>query len=318
MRTIPQHTFVQGDITDPQTVADAAINEHQPRAVVHFAAESHVDRSIHGPWRVHSDERCRDAHSAGRQRSDYWQKLDEGRAQGRFSVYQRLDRPRCSARWQLDDRAVRREDTRYAPNSPYSASKAAADHLVRSYFQTFRPAGHHDALHQQLRPLPVSGEADPADDGINAVERKPLPVYGDGMNIQGLAVRARITAPRFTQRAGQGATRSEVYNIAGNCESDQPGTLSRRSAAKWTNKSLKCPAAHAWTAPRSDHVCSRPARPRPALRARHGQDREGDWGGSLSESFATGLRKTVSRGISIIAGMARRCHERPVPAVDWT
>ena len=126
-----RHIFVHADINDSDTL-NKLFQQHQPRAVVHFAAESHVDRSIHGPaafieTNVNGTFRLLEATRV------YWQNLDE--TQKQISVFACLHRRSV---WQLrKDDPPFSETTAYAPNSPYSASKAASDHLVRAYHHTY-------------------------------------------------------------------------------------------------------------------------------------------------------------------------------------
>ena len=128
------------------------LEKHRPRAIVHFAAESHVDRSIASP-EAFIRTNVQGTFVLLEQARNYWSGLDDaGRAAFRFlhvstdEVYGSLG---------ADDPAFS-ETTAYAPNSPYAASKAASDHLVRAYHHTFGPPGSHHQLLQQLRPISVS------------------------------------------------------------------------------------------------------------------------------------------------------------------
>ena len=202
-----RHVFVQGDIGDaallPQLLA-----QHQPRAVVNFAAESHVDRSIHGPedfiqTNVVGTTRLLQSVRA------YWQGLgDAERAAFRFlhvstdEVYGSLG----------PGDAAFTETHRYEPNSPYSASKAASDHLVRAWHHTYglpvlttNCSNNYGPYHfpEKLIPLMI----------VNALAGKPLPVYGDGQQIRDwLYVADHCSAIRRVLQAGR---LGEVYNVGG-------------------------------------------------------------------------------------------------------
>ncbi|QKO22998.1 dTDP-glucose 4,6-dehydratase [Rhodoferax sp. BAB1] len=203
----PRHVFIQGDIADGALVA-RLLAEHRPRAVINFAAESHVDRSIHGPedfiqTNIVGSFRLLEAVRA------HWGGLDAaGKAAFRFlhvstdEVYGSLA-PGEPAFTELH---------RYEPNSPYSASKAASDHLVRAYHHTYglpvlttNCSNNYGPYHfpEKLIPLMI----------VNALAGKPLPVYGDGMQIRDwLYVKDHCSAIRRVLAAGQ---LGEVYNVGG-------------------------------------------------------------------------------------------------------
>jgi len=149
LRDNPQHVFVKGDIGDVGLVLQL-LKEHRPRAIVNFAAESHVDRSIHGPGDFIQTNIVGTFHLLEAVR-EYWNGLPEHeKAEFRFlhvstdEVYGSLGK---------EDPAFR-ETNRYEPNSPYSASKAASDHLVRAYHHT------NDELLEQLWSVSLPGKAD--------------------------------------------------------------------------------------------------------------------------------------------------------------
>jgi dTDP-glucose 4,6-dehydratase len=203
----PRHIFVRGDIGDQQLVLDL-LRTHKPRAILNFAAESHVDRSILGPGEfittnINGTFGLLEAARA------YWTELDEaGKAAFRFlhvstdEVYGTLgpqDPPFT-------------ETTSYAPNSPYSASKAASDHLVRAYHHTYgmpvlttNCSNNYGPYHfpEKLIPLVIA----------NALAGKPLPIYGDGQQVRDwLFVSDHCTAIRRVLEAG---TPGETYNVGG-------------------------------------------------------------------------------------------------------
>jgi len=202
-----RHLFVHGDIGDSALVA-GLLSEHQPRAILNFAAESHVDRSIHGPedfieTNIVGTFRLLEAVRA------YWKGLGpEAQQAFRFlhvstdEVYGSLgkDEPAFSERHQ------------YEPNSPYSASKAASDHLVRAYHHTYglpvlttNCSNNYGPYHfpEKLIPLMI----------VNALAGKPLPVYGDGQQIRDwLYVKDHCSAIRRVLEAG---ALGETYNVGG-------------------------------------------------------------------------------------------------------
>ena len=203
----PRHIFVQGDIGD-SALLTRLLTEHRPRAIVNFAAESHVDRSIHGPedfvqTNVLGTFRLLEAVRG------YWGALPAPeKAAFRFlhvstdEVYGSLS---------ATDSAFT-EDHVYEPNSPYSASKAASDHLVRAWHHTYglpvlttNCSNNYGPFHfpEKLIPLMI----------VNALAGKPLPVYGDGMQIRDwLYVKDHCSAIRRVLEAGR---LGETYNIGG-------------------------------------------------------------------------------------------------------
>jgi len=211
----PRYTFVHGDIGERKLVQEL-LQRHQPRAVVHFAAESHVDRSIHTPDEFVQTNVSGTARLLGEARAYYAGLPEEAKADFRFlqistdEVYGSLgpDEPPFSER------------TPYAPNSPYAASKAAADHLVRAYHHTYglptlttNCSNNYGPFQfpEKLIPLMI----------LNGTQGKPLPVYGDGKNIRDwLFVADHCAAIRVV--LARGAV-GETYNIGGctekpNCE----------------------------------------------------------------------------------------------------
>jgi len=203
----PRHLFVQGDIGDADLVA-TLLAQHRPRAVVNFAAESHVDRSIHGPEDFIQTNIVGTFHLLEAVRA-YWGGLPAAeKADFRFlhvstdEVYGSLakDEPAFS------------ETHRYEPNSPYSASKAASDHLVRAYHHTYglpvlttNCSNNYGPYHfpEKLIPLMI----------VNALAGKALPVYGDGQQIRDwLYVKDHCSAIRCVLEKGK---LGEVYNVGG-------------------------------------------------------------------------------------------------------
>jgi dTDP-glucose 4,6-dehydratase len=202
-----RHLFVRGDICDSALVA-SLLAEHKPRAIVHFAAESHVDRSIHGPA-VFIETNINGTFALLEAARSYWDALsDTEKTDFRFlhvstdEVYGSLG----------PDEAPFTETTAYAPNSPYSASKAASDHLVRSYHHTYgfptlttNCSNNYGPYHfpEKLIPLIIA----------NARSGKPLPIYGDGRQVRDwLYVGDHCAAIRRVLDKGR---LGEVYNVGG-------------------------------------------------------------------------------------------------------
>jgi dTDP-glucose 4,6-dehydratase len=202
-----RHVFVRGDIGDTQLVA-RLLATHQPRAVVHLAAESHVDRSIHGPedfiqTNIVGTFRLLEAVRA------WWGGLPEpARTAFRF-LHVSTDEVYGSL---APSEPAFTEQHRHEPNSPYSASKAASDHLVRAYHHTYslpvlttNCSNNYGPCHfpEKLIPLMI----------VNALAGKPLPVYGDGMQVRDwLYVRDHCSAIRRVLEAGR---TGETYNVGG-------------------------------------------------------------------------------------------------------
>ncbi|QIL81874.1 dTDP-glucose 4,6-dehydratase [Diaphorobacter sp. HDW4A] len=275
-----RHHFVQGDIGDAALI-ERLLKEHQPRAVVNFAAESHVDRSIHGP------EDFIQTNVVGTFRlleavRHHWASLPAVDKQAFRFLHVSTDEVYGSLK--PTDPAFT-EDHNYEPNSPYSASKAASDHLVRAWHHTYglpvlttNCSNNYGPYHfpEKLIPLMI----------VNALAGKPLPVYGDGMQIRDwLYVRDHCSAIRRVLEGGQ---LGETYNVGG-----------------WNEKpnieivNLVCGLLDELR-PRADgqsyreqitYVTDRPGHDRRyAIDARK-LERELGW--KPAETFETGIRKTV-------------------------
>lgn len=277
----PQHIFFQGDITDEQTVVDL-LAEHRPRAIVHFAAESHVDRSIHGPD-AFIQTNIVGTHTLLAAALDHWRSL-EGAVRDEFRfVNVSTDEVFGSLH---ADAAPCNEEARYAPNSPYSASKAAADHLARSYFQTFDLPVITTHCTNNYGPYQFPEKLIPLMT-VNAVKRMPLPVYGDGMNIRDwLYVEDHCSAIRSVLGKG---TPGEVYNIAGNCEITNLAVVETICAV--IDELL--PGSGAAT--RRELITFVTDRPGHDRRYALATDKiESELGWQPEETFASGLRKTLA------------------------
>ena len=274
-----RHVFVHGDICD-RALLDGLLATHRPRAVLHFAAESHVDRSIHGPaafvrTNVEGTFTLLEATRA------YWGGLPEPeRAAFRFhhvstdEVYGSLG---------ANDPAFT-ETHLYQPNSPYSASKAASDHLVRAWFHTYglpvlttNCSNNYGPFHfpEKLIPLMI----------VNALAGKPLPIYGDGLNVRDwLYVKDHCSAIRAVLAGGRPG---EVYNIGGWNERTNRQIVDAICALL---DELRPDVAGSYRRLIS-FVTDRPGHDRRyAIDARK-IERELGW--RPAESFETGIRKTV-------------------------
>lgn len=205
-----RYKFLQGDICDRQLVAELFLT-HRPRAVVHFAAESHVDRSIHGP-----DDFIRTnvngTFSLLEEARAYWSELD-GEEKNKFR-FLHVSTDEVYGTLGPDDPAFS-ETTRYAPNSPYSASKAASDHLVRAYYHTYGLPVLTTSCSNNYGPFQFPEKLIPLAI-LHAVNGKPIPVYGDGQNVRDwLYVPDHCEAIRVVLARGRVG---ETYNIGGQNE----------------------------------------------------------------------------------------------------
>jgi dTDP-glucose 4,6-dehydratase len=202
-------TFVQGDITTEGFAANL-LREHQLNTIVHFAAESHVDRSIHGPDAFVSTNVV-GTHELLKAARQVWQV--EAAVPGPHRLHH-VSTDEVYGSLGPDDHGFT-ETTAYAPNSPYSATKAASDHLVRAYFHTYglpvttsNCSNNYGPYHfpEKLIPLLI----------VNILGGKPLPVYGDGRNVRDwLYVRDHARAIDAVIERGRDG---EVYNVGGKNE----------------------------------------------------------------------------------------------------
>ncbi len=279
LRADARHVFVKGDICDRALVRQL-FARHRPRAVVHLAAESHVDRSIEGPAEFVQTNVVGTFALLEEARS-YWLSL----AAPERSAFRFLHVSTDEVYGSLgpDDPAFS-ESTPYAPNSPYSASKAASDHLVRAYWHTYGlPAlttncsnnyGPHQ-FPEKLIPLMIH----------QALAGKPLPVYGDGQNVRDwLFVLDHCAALRAVLERGRPG---EVYNIGGNAEMKNLD-LVRTLCALLDDARPRTGGSYA------DLITF--VKDRPGHDRRYAIDsakirRELGW--QPAESFASGLKKTV-------------------------
>ena len=275
-----RHIFVKGDIGDTELVSSLLAN-HQPRVIVNFAAESHVDRSIYGPedfiqTNIVGTFRLLEATRA------YWNGLpDAAKADFRFlhvstdEVYGSLTK----------DEPAFTETRRYEPNSPYSASKAASDHLVRAYHHTYglpvlttNCSNNYGPYHfpEKLIPLMI----------VNALAGKPLPVYGDGQQIRDwLYVKDHCSAIRKVLEAG---VIGETYNIGG--WNEKPNIDIVNIICNLLNE-LRPKADGNSYSEQITYVTDRPGHDRRYAIDASKIERELGW--KPAETFETGIRKTV-------------------------
>ena len=202
-----RHIFVKGDIGD-RALVDQLLAQHKPRAVINFAAESHVDRSIHGPEDFIQTNIVGTFHMLESVRG-YWNGLNDADKAAFRLLHVSTDEVYGSL--EANDPPFA-ETKRYEPNSPYSASKAASDHLVRAYHHTYglpvlttNCSNNYGPYHfpEKLIPLMI----------LNALNGKPLPIYGDGQNVRDwLYVTDHCSAIRRVLEAG---VLGETYNVGG-------------------------------------------------------------------------------------------------------
>jgi dTDP-glucose 4,6-dehydratase len=276
----PRYAFVQGDIGD-QALIDGLLQKHRPRAVINFAAESHVDRSIHGPGEFIQTNIVGTFKLLESVRA-YFAALDDVEKQKFRFLHVSTDEVYGSLA--KDDPAFT-ETNRYEPNSPYSASKAASDHLVRAYHHTYglpvvtTNCSNNYGPYQfpeKLIPLMI----------VNALAGKSLPIYGDGQQIRDwLYVSDHCAAIRRVLEAGK---LGEVYNIGGWNEKpnldivhaicDLLGELRPRADGKSYREQMT-------------YVTDRPGHDRRYAIDATKVERELGW--KPAETFATGIRKTV-------------------------
>ena len=274
-----RHVFVQGDIGDRARVA-RLLAEQRPRAIVNFAAESHVDRSIHGPEDFIQTNVVGTFHLLEEARA-YWMALP-ATEQAAFRILHVSTDEVYGSLGPGD--APFTETTAYAPNSPYSASKAASDHLVRAYHHTYglpvlttNCSNNYGPLQfpEKLIPLMI----------LNATRGQPLPIYGDGMNVRDwLYVSDHCAAIRTVLDKGR---LGETYNVGG--WNEMPNIAIVNTVCALLDEMRPDPAGpHARLI---TYVKDRPGHDRRyAIDARK-FDRELGW--KPVETFETGIRKTV-------------------------
>jgi dTDP-glucose 4,6-dehydratase len=275
----PRHIFVRGDVCD-RVLVERLLAEHRPRAIVHLAAESHVDRSIHGPG-LFMQTNVTGTFTLLEAARKHWMTLDaESRNDFRF-LHVSTDEVYGSLR---PNDPPFTENHPYEPNSPYSASKAASDHLVRAWHNTYglpvlttNCSNNYGPFHfpEKLIPLTI----------VNALAGKPLPVYGDGMQVRDwLYVRDHCSAIRDV--LGKGRV-GETYNVGG--WNEMPNIEIVSTICRILDELRPDPAGR--YARLVTHVEDRPGHDRRyAIDARK-IARELGW--KPAETFETGIRKTI-------------------------
>ncbi|MFZ6845883.1 dTDP-glucose 4,6-dehydratase [Undibacterium sp. RuTC16W] len=279
LRSDPRHFFVQGDINDQDQFAQL-LEQHQPRAVLHFAAESHVDRSILGPATFVTTNINGTFHLLEATKT-YWHKLPSTEKSAFRFLHVSTDE--VYGTLSAEDPPFS-ETTPYAPNSPYSASKAASDHLVRSYHHTYglptlttNCSNNYGAYHfpEKLIPLIIT----------NARAGKELPVYGDGQQVRDwLYVNDHCAAIRRVLADGRSG---ETYNIGG--WNEQTNLSVVHTLCNLLDELQ--PKKNGSYRDQIRHITDRPGHDRRyAIDARK-IERELGW--KPAETFETGLKKTV-------------------------
>jgi dTDP-glucose 4,6-dehydratase len=276
----PHHHFVKGNIGDRDLVL-SLLKKYQIRAVVNFAAESHVDRSIHGPGDFIETNIVGTYHLLESVRS-YWNDLDEATKKAFRFLHVSTDEVYGS----LNDKAPAfTENHPYEPNSPYSASKASSDHLVRAWFHTYglpvlttNCSNNYGPYHfpEKLIPLCI----------LNALNGKPLPIYGDGKQIRDwLYVKDHCSAIREVLKQGH---IGETYNVGGWNEKTNLEVVETLCVIL---DELKPKSDGKSYADQITFVKDRPGHDRRYAIDASKLERELGW--RPQETFETGLRKTV-------------------------
>ncbi|HEY9191361.1 MAG TPA: dTDP-glucose 4,6-dehydratase [Methyloversatilis sp.] len=274
-----RHVFVHGDVCDRDLV-DRLLTGHRPRAIVHFAAESHVDRSIHGPGEFMRTN-VTGTFTLLEAARGYWSGLDDA-AKAAFRFHH-VSTDEVYGSLGPDDEPFT-ETHAYEPNSPYSASKAASDHLVRAWHHTYglpvlttNCSNNYGPYHfpEKLIPLLI----------VNALAGKPLPVYGDGRQIRDwLYVKDHCSAIREVLARGRPG---ETYNIGG--WNEKPNIDIVHTVCALLDE-MRPDAAGPYSR-LITYVKDRPGHDRRyAIDARK-VERELGW--RPAETFETGIRKTV-------------------------
>jgi dTDP-glucose 4,6-dehydratase len=275
----PRHFFVKGDIGDPAVVR-SLLETHHPRAIVNFAAESHVDRSIDGPG-AFVETNVVGTFRLLEVARHYWAALPESERQAFRFLHVSTDEVYGS----LGPEGAFTESTPYAPNSPYSASKASSDHFVRAYLHTYglptlttNCSNNYGPFQfpEKLIPLMI----------LNCLAGKPLPVYGDGGQIRDwLFVADHCRAIREVLARGR---TGEVYNIGGGCERKNLDVV--RTICRTVDR-LRPGLPHAPCESLVTFVKDRPGHDRRYAIDFSKVHRELGW--SPRETFDTGIERTV-------------------------
>lgn len=280
LKNDPRHIFVHGDIGDKELVTKL-LKEHKPRAIVNFAAESHVDRSIHGPADF-VETNIVGTFNLLECAREFWNDLDD-RTKQEFRFHH-VSTDEVYGSLSLTDPAFT-ETNPFEPNSPYSASKAASDHLVRAWFHTYglpvittNCSNNYGPFHfpEKLIPLVI----------LNALNGKPLPIYGDGQQRRDwLYVGDHCSAIREVLSKGR---LGETYNIGG---WNEKANLEVVHTICRILDELKPHADGKSYAEQIKFVKDRPGHDRRYAIDASKVERELGW--RPAETFDTGIRKTV-------------------------
>ena len=278
VRDDPRYTFVRADVADTETIRDIFAS-FQPDVVMHLAAESHVDRSIDGPA-AFIQTNVVGTFLLLQQALGFWRRLSSNKAE-QFRFHH-ISTDEVFGSLGLD--GFFDEETPYRPNSPYSASKAASDHLVRAWHHTYglpvvisNCSNNYGPYHfpEKLIPLTI----------LNALEGKALPVYGTGENVRDwLFVEDHARALLLIAERGRNG---QSYNVGGNCERSNISVVRAICALmdEFSPDSI---------GPRARHITFVPDRPGHDLRyAIDARKIRQELGWHPQETFETGLRKTV-------------------------
>lgn len=274
----PNHYFVKADIADRATMA-SLLKEHQVQAIINFAAESHVDRSIDGPA-TFIQTNIVGTFNLLDEALHYWRDLDANQAEAFRFVHVSTDEVYGS----LGAEGFFTETTPYAPNSPYSASKAASDHLVRAYFHTYGMPVLTTNCSNNYGPYQFPEKLIPVVI-LKALRGEPIPVYGDGSNIRDwLYVVDHCTAIDKVLEEGR---LGETYNIGGHNEKTNLEVVTYICASLDKLRPKELPYANQITF----------VKDRPGHDQRYAIDAskiEAELGWRPAETFETGMQKTVS------------------------
>ena len=297
----PELVFVQGDIRTAG-LAEGLLRQHDVSVIVHFAAESHVDRSIHGPD-AFIDTNVLGTHELLKAARQVWlEERGRGAARGGGGGdavrFHHVSTDEVYGSLGPDDPPFT-ERTPYAPNSPYAASKAGSDHLVRAYHHTYGlPVTTSNCSNnygpyqfpEKLLPLML----------VNALEGKPLPVYGDGQNVRDWLYVADHC--RAIERILDAGTVGETYNVGGRNEWKNLDIV--RLLCRLVDEAFEADAGLASRFPRAPASKGRPTdslvtfvKDRPGHDRRYAIDAsriEADLGFTPRETFETGIRKTLA------------------------